>query len=112
MRGEGEDSDVDLHHHGSEQRTRLERAQSLIVQRRREHVDFEHHGTERIVAAGATRADREVAFPQRGEKVGQRLERQDHALADAEGAAGPHADDEHGERPLDFRRVVAGPEQD
>src|SRR6266545_2987970 len=32
-------------------------------------------------------------------------------MADAERAARPDADNEDGERPLDFRSVVAGPEQ-
>ena len=64
------------------------------MQRRREDVDLEHHRAQRIVAAGAARADREVAFTQRGEQVRQRLQRQDHALAHAERAARPDADDQ------------------
>ena len=109
---EGEDRDVDLRHHRPQQRARLERAEPLVVQRLGERVDFEHHRAERIVAAGAARADREVALAQRGQQVRQRLQRQHDAMAHAERAAGPDADDEHGQRPLDFRRVVAGPEQD
>ena len=109
---EGEDGDVDLDHHRAQQRAGLERAEPLIVQRRGEHVDFEHHRAERIVAAGAARADREVALAQRREQVRQRLQRQHDAVADAERAAGPDADDEDGERPLHLGGVVAGPEQD
>ena len=109
---EGEDGDVDLHHHRAQQRAGLERAEALIVQRRGEDVDFEHHRAERIVAARAARADREVALAQRRQQVRQRLQRQHDAMADAERAAGPDADDEHRQRPLHFGGVVAGPEQD
>ena len=73
---EGEDRDVDLHHHRAQQRAGLERAEALLVQRRREHVHLEHDFAERVVAARAARADREVALAQRGEQVRQRLQRQ------------------------------------
>jgi hypothetical protein len=109
---EGEDGDVDFDHHRPQQRAGLERSETLIVQRRGEDVDFEHHRAERIVAAGAAGADREVAFAQRRQQVGQGLQRQHHAVTHAERAPGPHSDDEHGEGPLDFRSVIAGPEQD
>ncbi len=108
---EGEDRDVDLHHDRPQQRARLDGAEPLIVQRRGEHVDLEHHRAERIVAARAAGANREIALAQRREQVRQRLQRQDDAMADAEGAAGPHADDEHGQRPLHFRCIGPGPEQ-
>ena len=64
-----------------------------------------------LSSAGAARSDREVALAQRGEQIGQRLQRQHHALAHAERAAGPDADDEDRQRPLNFRGVVAGPQQ-
>jgi hypothetical protein len=88
----------------------------LIVQRGREHVHFEHDRAERIVAAAAAaarraRANREVALAQRREQIGERLQGKDDPAADAERAAGPDADDEDGQRPLNFGRVVAGPEQ-
>ena len=112
VRVEGEHRDVDLDHHRAQQRPRLERPEPLIVQRLRQHVDLEHHRTERIVAAGAARADRKIAFAQRRQQVGQRLQRQHDAMPHAEGTAAPDADDEDGQRPLDFGGVIAGPQQD
>ena len=87
------------------------------MQRRRELVDFEHHRAERIVvrraaSARLARADREVALAERGEEVRQRLQREHHAMSHAERASHPDADDDDGQRPFDFGRVAAGPEQD
>jgi hypothetical protein len=109
---EGEDRDVNLHHHGAQQRARLESAKALIVQRRGEDVHFEHDRTQGIVAAGAACADGEVALAQCREEVRQRLQRQYHAMPYAERTAGPHADDEHRQRPLHLGGVRTGPEQD
>ena len=47
-----------------------------------------------------------------GEQVGQRLQGQHDAVPHAERAAGPDADDQHRQRPLHFRGIGAGPEQD
>ena len=109
---EGEHRDVDLGHHLAQQRRRLERVEALVAERLDERVDFDHDLAERIAAARAAGADREVAFAERGEQVRQRLERQDDALAQREREAEAEGDDEDGQRPLDLGRVVAGPEKD
>ena len=109
---EGENRDVDLGHHLSEERRRLERVEALVAERFDERVDLDHDLAERIAAAGAARANREVTFAERGEQVRERLERQDDALAERQREAEAEGDDEDRERPLDLGRVVAGPEKD
>ena len=81
---EGEHRDVDLRHHLAQQRRRLERVEALVAQRLGERVDLDHHLAERVAAARAARADREVALAQRREQVGEGLQRQDDALAQRE----------------------------
>src|SRR5207247_10458761 len=84
---------------------------------RREPVELDQYGAGRVLArgvsaaGGAARADRKVAFAERGEEVRKGLERQHHAVPDAKRTAGPHADDEEREGPLHSRRVVARPEK-
>ena len=73
---------------------RLERAEALLAQRLGERVDLDQDLAERIVAARAARADREVPLAQRREQVRQRLQREDDALAQRDGDARPEADDE------------------
>ena len=109
---EGEDRDVDLRHHLAQQRRRLERVEALMAQRLDQRVDLDHHLAERIAAARAARADREVPFAERGEQVRERLQRKDDPLAQREGEAEAEGDDQDRERPLDLGRVVAGPEED
>ena len=74
---EGEHRDLDLRHHLAQQRRRFERVEPLVPQRLDQRVDLDHHLAERIAAAGAARADREVSFAERREQVRERLERQD-----------------------------------
>ncbi len=112
-----EDRDVDLHHHRAKQRACFERAEPLIVQRRGKDVHFEHDRAERIVGdrlakTANPRADGEVALTQGREQVRQRLQRQHDSTPHAERAAGPDADDQRRQGPLDFRCVIAGPEED
>ena len=65
-----------------------------------------------IAAARAARADGEVPLAERGEQVREGLEREDDALAQREREAEAEGDDDDGQRPLDLRRPVAGPEKD
>ncbi len=109
---EREHRDVDLRHHLAQQRRRFERVEALVAQRLDERVDLDHHLAERIAAAGAAGADREVPFAERGQQVRERLQRQHDALAQREREAEAEGDDEDGQRPLDLGRVVAGPEKD
>ena len=81
---EGEDRDVDLRHHLAQERRRFERVEPLVAQRFDQRVDLDHDLAERIAAAGAARADREVPLAERGEQVRERLQRQDDALAQRE----------------------------
>ena len=109
---EREHSHFDLRHHLAQQRRRLERIEALVPQRFDERVDFDHDFAERVAAARAARANGEVAFAKRGQQVGQRLKGQDDALAQRKREAETEGADEDGERPLDFRRVIARPEKD
>ena len=109
---EREDRDVDLRHHLAQERRRFERVEALVAQRLDQRVDLDHHLAERIAAARAAGADGEVPFAERGEQVRQGLKRQDDALAEREREAQAEGDDDDGQRPLDLRRVVAGPEKD
>ena len=81
---EREHRDVDLRHDLAQQRRRLERVEPLVAQRLDQRVHLDHHFAERIAAARAAGANREVAFAQRGEQVRQRLQREDDALAQRE----------------------------
>ena len=109
---EREDRDVDLRHHLAQQRRRFERVEALVAQRLDQRVHLDHHLAERIAAARAAGADREVPFAERGEQVRQRLQRQHDALAQREREAEADRDDQDGQRPLDLGREVAGPEED
>ena len=109
---EGEDRDVDLHHHRPQQARGLERAEPLVVQRVGEHVDLEHHRAERVVAA-APRARMEKSLSRsaasRFDSVcsgSTTRSRRTPAIAE------PQAHDDERQRPLDLGGVVAGPEQD
>ena len=101
---EGEDRDVDLLHHRAQQRCRLERAQSLRAQRRREHVHLEQREAERVAVARAARARGEISLAQRSQHVRDRLQWANHALARREGEGEPAQDDEQRQRPADLRR--------
>ena len=79
---EGEDGDVDLLDHPPEERGRLQLPEPLPAERLAQRVHFQQRETERVVGVGAAGADRVVAFAQRGEQVGDGLERPDHALAE------------------------------
>jgi hypothetical protein len=72
---ECEHGDVDLRHDRSEQRCRFERSQALEPERLAQRVDFEECFAERVIGPGTPRADRIIAFPQRREQVGHRLQR-------------------------------------
>ncbi len=108
---EGEHRHVDLLDHPPEQRGGLQLPESLPPERLAQRVHFQQRETERVVGIGAAGPDGVVAFAQRGEEVGDGLERTDDALAQEERAEQPGADREQGEGEPDSQRVVAGPEQ-
>jgi len=85
---EREDGDVDLHHHRPQERTGLERAEPLVVQRRCEHVHFEHDRAERIVAARAAARESRSRFRGARPAGSTASAAQDDTVADAERAAG------------------------
>ena len=62
-------------------------------------------------ARAPRRADRVVALAQRGEQVGDRLQRPEHPLAHERRPDEPGADHDERERDLGAERVRAGPEQ-
>jgi hypothetical protein len=108
---EGEDGDVDLRHHGPEQRGGLLRTEPLRAQRLGQGVDLQHHVPERIVGDRRPRADREVVFAQRGEQVRYGLQRADDAIAEDEHQPDPGADHQHGDRDAGEPGEAAQPEQ-
>ena len=108
---EGEHGDVDLRHDLAQQCRCFQRVEPLLAQRLDQRVHLDHHLAQRIAAASAARADREVPFAERREQIGEGLQREDDALAQREGEAKTEGDDEDRQRPLDLRRVIAGPEK-
>ena len=96
---DGEHGDVDLRHHALQQRDRLERAEPLRAQRLAQRVHLGEGEAERIVEVGAARADRVVALAQRGEQVGERLQRTHDARAHRERRGEPRADDDGADGP-------------
>ena len=109
---EGENRDIDLRHHFSQERRRLERVQALVAERFHERVDLDHDLAERVAAARAAGPNREVTLAERGKQVGERLERQDDALAERQRKTQAERDDEDAQRPLDLGREVARPQED
>ena len=109
---EGEDGDVDLRHDLAQQRRRFERVEALPAQHLGERVDLGVQVVERIGAPRAARADREVAFPQRRQQVGDGLQRHDHARPHRREEAGGEDRQRDRQRPLRARMVIAGPEED
>ena len=86
-RVEGEHGDVDLLHHGPQQRGGLDRAEPLLVQRLGQRVDLGHDVAERVAGRHRPAADREVVLAHRGDQVGQRLQRRDDVHAQRHQAA-------------------------
>ena len=109
---EGENRDIDLRHHLSQERRRLERVEALVAERFDERVDLDHDLAERVAAARAAGPNREVTLAERGKQVGERLERQDDALAERQRKTQAERDDEDAQRPLDLGREVACPQED
>ncbi len=109
---EGEDRDVDLRHHFPQEGRGLERVEPLMAQRFDQGVDLDHDLAERVTAARAAGAYREVPLAERGQQVRERLQRQHHPLAQCQCEAQAEGDDEDRQRPLDLRGVVAGPQKD
>ena len=108
---EGEDGDVDLLDHPPEQRGGLELPQALAPQRLAQRVHLEQREPEGVVGAGAAGPDRVVALAQRGEQIGDGLERAHHPLAQQQRTDQPGADREQGEGEPDAQGMIAGPEQ-
>ncbi len=108
---EREDGDVDLPHDLGQQGSGLEGSQALVPECRGESIDLQEHLAQRIVGARSPRADREVFLAHGGEQVGDRLQRDDDALAQRVGAAEPPENDERGERPAHLRRHRRAPEE-
>ena len=73
----------------------LERAEPLVAQRVGKRIDLEQRLAERIVAAGAARAKREIAFAQRLQQVRHRLQRKHDAMP--KGRGGERPEHEHGD---------------
>src|SRR6185437_15530495 len=86
---EGENGDVDFLHYGAQQRGGLHGAQALRAQRLAQRVDFEQGEAERVIYAGASGAHGEVSFAERGEHVGNGLQRAHDALAQGQRDADP-----------------------
>jgi hypothetical protein len=72
---EGEERGVDLAEHAAEERGALEGAQALLAQRGGEQVGLGEGEAHGVVGAGGAPAHGEVALAQRGEHVGERLQR-------------------------------------
>ena len=109
---EGEHRHIDLLHHLAKQGRRFERPQPLLLERVPQRVHFDHDLAQRLVTLRSARPDGIVSLAQRGENVGERLQRTRHPLPDAEGEAEPDRDNQDRKRPLRLRGVVPSPEQE
>jgi len=108
---EGKDGDVDLAHDRTEQHGGFERAEALLAECGAEGVDLAHDFGESIIRTRRAAAHGVVPFAQGAEQVGERLQGEDNALADRDGAAEPYGSDEDTERPLDTAGETARPEE-
>ena len=108
---EGEDGDVDLLDHPTEERGGLELPEPLSAEGLAQRVHLQQRQTERVVRAGAPRADRVVALAQRREQVGDGLQRADDPLPQQRGADEPGSQREQRKGEPHPQRVGAGPEQ-
>jgi hypothetical protein len=72
---EGEHRHVNLLHHRAQQRRGFDSSEPLVVERFGQRVDLGQRGAERVVWVGRPAADAEIVFAERGQQVGQRLER-------------------------------------
>ena len=70
LRIEREHRDVDLFHDGAEERRRLDRAETLFVQRFGERIDLDERRAQRIIRIGGSAADRPI---ERGAWAARRL---------------------------------------
>jgi hypothetical protein len=95
---EGKYRDVDLLHHRSQKRRRLDRPADCFMEQRAEGVDLQHHLAKGIVVARAPGAKGIVPLPERHEEVGHRLERPYDPLADGQRESEPASQDQQGDR--------------
>jgi hypothetical protein len=108
MRGvEGEDGHLDLLHDLAQEGRRLEGSQALLAQGVRERVDLAHHQGERVLAACAAGAEREVLLAEGGQEVRQRAQRPHHVALHGEGEGEPGEHHQEVDRPFRLRRVPA-----
>jgi hypothetical protein len=107
---EGEDGDVDLLHHGAEERGGLEGAEALVLEHAAEHVDFPQDVAEGLIAAGAAGAHGEIALAEGGEEVGHGLQRADDVPTQGEGKAKPGEEHHQPKSPLHLGFVIVRPE--
>jgi len=70
---ECEDRDFDLGHYGPEQCSGFQRPKPLLAQDLPEKIHLEHCFSQRIVASGASRANRKIAFSQSRKKIRESL---------------------------------------
>src|SRR5438128_8063523 len=62
IRIKSKDSEIDLRHHGAQQRGGFHRSQPLLAQRLAQFVDFEHDLAQGVATRGTPTANRIVAF--------------------------------------------------
>ncbi len=108
---ESEDRDIDLSHDGAQKGGRLEGGEALDLERVAKGVDLGGHFAQGVVASAPACAHGEIALAERGEKIGHRVERIDHARTRRSGETEPETADEQRERPLHFRRGIAEPQK-
>ncbi len=106
-----ENGDVHFLHHFAKKRGSFESAEALLAKRLAERVHFAQHFAECIAFIGAARANRKIAFAQCSEKIRKRAKRKHHAALRGKRKAEPRENHQHGERPLQLRRIAAGPKQ-
>jgi hypothetical protein len=108
---ERENGGVDLGQDRAQQHGGLERAEASLAQDFAQCVGLGEDQAERVIAAGATRVDRVVLLPQRGEYVRERLQRADHGASQRECEADPDRDQKPDHGDLGHTRDIRAAEQ-
>ena len=103
--------DIDLFHYTPQQRRGFEGAKSLPAQVLAQGVQFEEKETHRIVGVRPTDPQGEIAFPQRGQHVRDRLQRAHDVLPQSDRERKPSPDRQDRQRPLRPECQVTAPEQ-
>src|SRR5437868_6325722 len=110
LRIEGKDRHINLHQHFLQQCDRFHRSQALSLQGVGKSIDLKNEFTQRVVAAGTTRAEGKILLAECSNHVGECLQRTHDLSAQSKSADEPGEYQEEGKGPLSLRREAAEPQ--